>query len=98
MILCFEAAKLLSTPKMRTTFLMGQPWPLVHLFLSFLSIVEKNSVTSRIETRIVGVEGMDADHFTTTTAESDLFLSWTKILYRVLSAHALFLTSGYISS
>ena len=42
-----------------------QPWPLFRLFLSFL---KKILVASRISTEIVGVEGKDADHRTTTTA------------------------------
>ena len=41
---------------------MDKPWPLFHLLLSF------HAVVSRIWTQIIGVEGADADHWTTTTA------------------------------
>ena len=41
---------------------MGQPRPLFHLFSS----IHTNLVVSRIGTWIIGVEGKDADHYTTT--------------------------------
>ena len=51
-------------------FKMGQPRPLFVSFRSFQSqSLQKNTVdVSRIQTRIVGVEGKHADHLTTTTA------------------------------
>ena len=45
---------------------MGQPQP---LFVYFRLFVQKILVASRIRTRIVEVEGKDADHLTTTTAQ-----------------------------
>ena len=59
-------------------FLVGQPSPILNLFLFFLCTVPKISVASRIQTRIVVVGGKDADHYTTTTAEK-LLLSGAKL-------------------
>ena len=52
--------------KTTTTKKFCLPRPLLHLFSSFQSTVQKNSVASRIQTWIFGVEGKDADHKTTT--------------------------------
>ena len=48
---------------------MGQRQPLFILFSSFLSTKQKNSAASRIRTRIVGVDGKDADSYTTAMAQ-----------------------------
>ena len=39
-----------------------------YLYLPFLSTLQKNSVTSGIQIRIIGEEGKDTDHYTTTMA------------------------------
>ena len=49
--------------------LLRQLRPLLHLFSSFLSTVQKKSVASGIQTQIIGVEGKGAGHYTTTTVK-----------------------------
>ena len=47
---------------------MGQPRPLFQLLSSFPNTVQKSLVASGIQTKIVRVDGKEADHNTTTTA------------------------------
>ena len=47
---------------------LGQSLPLINSFSSFLSTVHKKLVASGIQTRIIEVEGKDADHNTTATS------------------------------
>ena len=56
---------------------MGQPRP---LFVYFCFFILKILVASRIQTGIVGEEGEDANHLTTTTAVNDNFLPFWKNL------------------
>ena len=63
------------------TFLNRPTWPLFHLFLSFLLTVQINSEACWIRTLIWGVEGKDADHYTTTTmANLLLYLVYLRLL------------------
>ena len=55
---------------------MGHPWPLFVYFCSFQTSNRLKIVDfSRIWTRIVRREGEHADHLTTTTAHSEMFVS-----------------------
>ena len=52
---------------------VGQPRPLFRLFVQKIILV-----VSRIQTRIVGVEGKGADHCSTTMAQYKNILSYIK--------------------
>ena len=51
------------------SFITSQPWPFLNLLLSFLNKEHKKSDVSEIWARIVRVEGMGANHFTTNMAQ-----------------------------
>ena len=55
---------------------MGQPWPLLFIFVLFKhKFYKKNTVdVSGIRTRIVGLEGEYLDHLTTPTAQNVCYL------------------------